>query len=271
MSIAKKTTPPPSKSPKRGNLKPTEITPLVMAARAAYNRQSECGLIDDGETFDSWRHRQCMDAVGRPGITACHHGDFRPLLAHFQTLSGDDSKAFGNLLKSGKPTDHAAPGDTHEARRILAHQIATAIAGHVNLVTASIDKQIELSRFNWEVENPGLNYPGPDPVWLADLQARKAAADARGKGPCNVGYVVYLVRQKTRRPDLTLGKDWQAGLVDRCTVNQLTQIRDTVINRIAAIEGTGSTATRNKSQRSPRAKQSREPHTLDPRPGLDLL
>lgn len=248
MTIAKNATSPSAKSPKRGNLKPTEITPLVMAARAAYNRQSECGLVDDGETFDTWRHRQCMDAVGKPGITACNHGDFRPLLAHFQTLSGDDSKAFGNLLKSGKPTDHAAPGDTHEAHRILAHQIAQAIEAHAQLAAA-------------------------DPATLSPQEAiRQAAIAAKGKGTIGVGYVVYLVRQKTRRPDLTLGKDWQAGLADRCTTAQLTQIRATVINRIAATEGTGSPSGRNKSQRSPRAKQSRDPGRLAPREhGTDFL
>jgi hypothetical protein len=247
MTIAKKATSPSAKSPQRGNLKPKEIQPLIMAARAAYNRQSECGLVDNGETFDTWRHRQCMDAVGRPGITACHHADYRPLLAHFQTLSGDDATAFGNLLKSGKPTDHAAPGDTHESRRILAHQIAQAVEAHTQLAAA-------------------------DPASLSPHEAaRQAAIAAKGKGPISVGYVVYLVRQKTRRPDLTLGKDWQAGLADRCTTAQLTQIRATIINRIAAVEGTGTPSGRNKTQRSPRAKQSRDPRTLDPRPGFDLL
>lgn len=248
MTIAKKATSPSAKSPKRGNLKPKEIQPLIMAARSAYNRQSECGLLENGETFDAWRHRQCMDAVGRPGITACNHADFRPLLAHFQTLSGDDATAFGNLLKTGKPTDNAAPGDTHETRRILAHQIAEAIEAHTQLAAA----------------DPATI--GPDEI------ARQTSIASKGKGPISVGYVVYLVRQKTRRPDLTLGKDWQAGLADRCTTAQLTQIRHTVINRIAAAEGTGTTKRRNKTQRAPRAKQAQDPGHIAPREhGTDFL
>ena len=191
--------------PPRGNMKPAEIKPLVIAARKAFDRQQEAGLVEDCETFDSWRHRQCMEAVGRPGITACNHGDFQPLIAHFQTLAGDDAAAFRSLMKTGQPTDHAAPGDTHEARRIHAHQIAQAIAAH----------------------------------------------SAHG-GKIGVGYLVYITRQKTRRPDLSLGSDWQAGLAERCTAHQLAQIRNTLLNRIAAAEGTGTPASRNKSQRLPR-------------------
>ncbi len=204
MKTTSKTARAASPKPRRGNMKPAEIKPLVMAARKAYDRQQEAGLVDDRETFDAWRHTQCMAAVGRPGITACNHGDFRPLLAHFQTLAGDDASAFRSLMKTGQPTDHAAPGDTHEARRILAHQIAQALESHLS-----------------------------------------------GGGQIGVGYLIYITRQKTRRPDLNLGPDWQAGLAERCTTHQLTQIRATIINRIAAAEGTGSPKSRNKSQRRP--------------------
>lgn len=210
MKTPPKTTRPASLKPatskaksKRGNMTPAEIKPLVFAARKAFDRQAEAGLLEDAESFDAWRHRQCMDAVGKPGITACNHGEFQPLIAHFQTLAGDDAAAFRSLMKTGKPTDHAAPGDTHEARRIIAHQIAQALADHL----------------------------------------------ANG-GQIGVGYIIYITRQKTRRPDLQLGSDWQAGLAERCTAVQLAQIRNTVINRIAAAEGVGSASSRNNSQRA---------------------
>lgn len=221
-----RTSPSQSRSTKaRGNMKPAEIKPLVMAARKAWNRQSELGLTKPGETFDTWRHQQCMDAVGKPGITACHHHDFRPLLAHFQTLSGDDPAAFDSLMITGPARDHSEPGDTHEARRVLAHQIAQAIADHEALAAA-------------------------DPASLDPAAATRHAAIAAKGSTVGIGYLVWLARQKTRRPDLTLGSDWQTALADRCTARQLTELRNTIINRIAAVEGTGSTRTRNRSQRS---------------------
>lgn len=236
---------PKAPKPARGNMKPAEIKPLVMAARKAFDRQSAAGLVDDGETFDAWRHRECMNAVRKPGITACNHEDFRPLLAHFQTLAGDDGSAFQNLMKSGRASDTAAPGDTHESRRILAHQIAEALEAHADLAKA-------------------------DPTHLApEIAARRAAIDAKGS-TVGVGYLVWLVRQKTRRPDLQLGQDWQSGLADRCTARQLAEIRNTVINRINAVEGVGKTSSRNKAQRGPKAAAARSPHTLAPRPGTDL-
>lgn len=222
---------------KRGNMKPAEIKPLVMAARKAYDRQSEAGLVD-GESFDSWRHQQCVAAVGKPGITACNHGDFQPLLAHFQILAGDDASAFRALLKSGSPTDHAAPGDTHEARRQLAHAIAARLTEHLHLAETSRD-QLLAEAIKDSTSADDFNV----------LMARKSAIEAKGKGPLTIGYLIHMVRQKTRRPDLNLGRDWQAGLAERCTAGQLDQIRSTLINRISAVEGTGDSRARNKSQR----------------------
>ena len=234
---------------KRGNMKPAEIKPLVIAARKAFDRQSEAGLVDDGETFDSWRHRQCMEAVGKPGITACNHGDFQPLLAHFQTLAGDDSAAFRSLMKTGKPTDHAAPGDSFEVRRQIAKSIADHLLFHIHIATSSIDQLIAEGAEEWYRANPEIPFPGPNPDWLSKIRSKKTSIDANGKGPINVGYLVWITRQKTRRPDLQLGKDWQAGLAERCTAKQLDEIRSTIINRIAAVEGIGDRHNRNKSQR----------------------
>ncbi|MEI6654778.1 MAG: hypothetical protein WCP45_08425 [Verrucomicrobiota bacterium] len=249
----------------RGNMKPAEIKPLVMIARKAYDYMTQMGVIEDAEPFDAWRHRQCLEAVGQPGITACSHEDFRPLLAHFQHLAGDDGEAFANSITGGKASDHAAPGDTHEARRQLAWCIATHLSEHLCLAESSVDQLIAAAAENWYRERPDESYPGPDPQWLSQIKSRKAAIEAKGKGPVGVGYLIYLVRQKTRRPELQLGKNWQAGLAERCTVSQLDQILFTLVNRISAAEGFGTSTGRNKAQRSSAGKASRSPDVLDPR------
>lgn len=174
-------------------------------------------------------------------------------------------------MKSGKPTDHAAPGDTYETRRALVHQIADALAAHHHLATSDTATLLsEAMEFNRHF-HPGTQWQeSPARLAFTKMLARKDSIEAKGKGPIGVGYVVFLTRQKTRRPDLTLGKDWQAGLADRCTAHQLTQIRDTVINRIAAVEGSGSAKTRNKSQRDRKAAAARSPKIVAPRLGDDL-
>ncbi|MFU8894668.1 MAG: hypothetical protein ACNA8L_13690 [Luteolibacter sp.] len=111
-----------------GNLKPAEIRPLIMAARSAYNRQLELGLIDRCDDFNTWRHAQTEAAVGKPGFSACVHADYRPLMAHFKILSGDDAGAFNDLTHTGPAG--LTPDDTHEERRIIAHHIAQAIREH---------------------------------------------------------------------------------------------------------------------------------------------
>ena len=250
----------------RGNMKPSEITPLVMAARKAYEIQLDLGNLDPGDSFNAWRHRACMEAVNKPGLTACHHDDFKPLLAHFQLMAGDESGAFRNLIQSGNPTDHAAQGDTHEARRQLAHIIGEILDAHIHLATTPVANLLAEYVQLFAATEPGVEWEdGAGPAAYRSLLDRRAAIEAKGKGPISVGYVVYIVRQKTRRPDLVLGKDWQAGLAERCTVYQLRQIRDTIVNRIAAVEGVGSARTRNKSQRSPKAKAARDPKQIETR------
>jgi len=249
----------------RGNMKPAEIRPLAIAARKAFELQRDRGIIDDGASFDSWRYTQCMTAVGKPGISSCDHKDFRPLLGHFQTLAGDDSSAFESFMKGGKPTDHAEPGDDHESRRNLVFVIAEKLEDHAHLAETSEAQLIAEGADAWYRSTPDILFPGPNADWLRNIRARKAAIAARPQGPITVGYVVFLVRQKTRRPNLTLGKDWKAGLAERCTVKHLTEIRDTLVNRISAVEGLGDPHKRNAKQRTAAAKKARSPRELDDR------
>ena len=45
-------------------------------------------VAERAEDFDTWRREQCMQAVERPGLTACRNEDYLPLQAHFLRLLG---------------------------------------------------------------------------------------------------------------------------------------------------------------------------------------
>lgn len=232
-----------------GKMGRNEIKPLIMAARAAYDYQDSLGNIEAGESFDDWRRRQVIDKVGRGGLSECHHDDFQPLMGHFQVLAGRDGEALDSFLSTGTATK--AEGDDHETRRRLAHVIMETLAAHIWLA---------------EVSAQDLATQTEDTIVYQSLRRRREAIRSHKDGAIREGYVVWLARQKTRRPDLTLGKDLKAGLADRCTVAQLVQLRDTLVNRIAVREGRPeSEKGRNKKQKSKEEKERRSPHTLAPR------
>ena len=85
-----------------------ETIPLAIAARQAYAHQADLANLEPGETFDSWRHAQVLAVVGKPGLTACSHDDYRPLMAHFQHLAGRDASAYRNLVHTGPASPAAA-------------------------------------------------------------------------------------------------------------------------------------------------------------------
>jgi hypothetical protein len=152
-------------SPKSGNLKPAEIKPLIMAARAAFARQSDLDLIETD--FNTWRHDQVMEVTGNPGLSSCRHDDYRPLMAHFKILSGDDAGAFNDLIHTGPAGDHSAPGDTHEERRIIAHHICQAIREH-QLSGGEIGPGYVVAIARHKTRRPDLHLTGDMQAALAD-------------------------------------------------------------------------------------------------------
>jgi hypothetical protein len=239
------------KKPRRawfpGKMGRSEIQPLVLAAREAYDYQEALGNIDAGQSFDDWRRAQVLAKVGRSGLSECVHDDYQPLMGHFQVLAGRDGDALESFLSTGPATK--AEGDDHEERRRLAHVIMETLAAHIWLAEVGAQELAE------KTENT-IVYQG--------LRRRREAIRGHKDGAIREGYLVWLVRQKTRRPDLTLGKDLKAGLADRCTVPQLVQIRDTLVNRIAVREGREDKG-RNKKQKSKEETARRSPHELAPR------
>lgn len=254
---AKKT---PRKVPK-GYMKKEETVPLAIAARAALDFQIHLGNEEEGTDFKKWRHAQVMKVAGRKGLTDCLHEHYRPLMGHFLTLQGLDEKAIELFFKTGKVKAHGLDGDTFEEREKYAFEIRRRIEEHIHLADTE-----------WTALLPIFDKEGRDDTWVISAMNRKLKiweADPENPkdqpGPVRQGYVVWLVRCKTRRKDLNLGPDIWKGLAERCSIKQIKEILSTVVNRINAKEGVGDRRFRNRKQRSKSEKARRSVKTLAPR------
>lgn len=265
-----------------GTMGPKEKQMLAIAASQAFKHQTSLGRVEPGQSFDDWRHDQVQDTVGKPGLRACSHGDFRPLLAWFQQLAGLDHKSLATRLRTGPVKDSGDPGDTHEARGKIVAEIRGRLAAHILLHDLPwldlLDRWTIASEAAWNAGDaflaapadavPGHSpWPGLDPKWLDKALARREAMAA--KGPIREGYLLTLVRAKTRRPDLDLGPDLYAGLEQRCTLKQLLELLSTLVNRINAREGISRPEARNRKQRSAPEKRRRSKHEIDTPPVFD--
>jgi len=81
------------KTSRKSGMCANEITPLVLEAKDAYAYQEALGNIDPGVTFEAWRREQCLEAVGKPGLSKCKSDDWQDLAAHFCVLAGKDAEA----------------------------------------------------------------------------------------------------------------------------------------------------------------------------------
>lgn len=111
---------------------------LAQLAREAFEILYKNGLIEsEGKSksaqFTNWRRKQQQEAVGCASLTKCIQRDYLGLLAHFQSLTGQDGDAFNTHIKNQPATDKADPDDTLEAR---------------SQVIGRIEKELEGSRFS---------------------------------------------------------------------------------------------------------------------------
>jgi len=234
----------------RGNLDPKrEILPLVMAARAAYNIQIETGNIDASTGFDEWRREQVMQVVGKPGLTALLHQDWRPVMAHFQMLAGKDDAAFALHMRSGRRTDKADARNTHENSDTVFQVIKQALRTHSYLARTPISQIIA---------DKADATQGPVPSsWIESIKLRAvsiALHQAAEKDIIGEAYTLIVARRKFHVQAATF-----EALRDRLNHGQLAGLRSTIINRIAAREGVGSPETRNVGQKQSAARRPSDP------------
>lgn len=135
MTTTKKTA---KKAPVRKSRKPStsilsapEIRKLVLQAKEAHGYQIALRNISADSSFDEFRRDQVMAAVGAAGISKINREEWRPVMAHFLTLSGKEDEAFELLNKTGeKGYRPAGPDDTHESCEALASKIREALLLH---------------------------------------------------------------------------------------------------------------------------------------------
>lgn len=231
--IARKTAKKKAPAKRKGSLKPTEIRPLIMAAREAYQLQGDPDL-----SFDEWRAEQVMEAVQLPGLSSCDSKHFCALMGHFKMAAGKEDDALHWFLRDGKNRE-----------RQIAWAIIDTLNEHIALAKSTEDE---------------LKAAVPPRLLKRRLERLQSILD-HPEGPLSADYLVAIVRAKTQRPDLTLGPDLVASLAERCNMHQLLGIRNTIVNRISEREGRGLTSHRNRSQNSDAAKTRRSPKTMAPR------
>lgn len=201
----------PADKPVKGErpLSAAQKKALVTEASRSYRTLRDMGVVTD--VFDDWRHAQVWACVRREGLTACLNSHYKKLLAHFRSLRGAPS---AGQAAGGRQSREG--GDTLQRREQVIHQLGQELVRHARIV-----------------ENP------------ANEEEVKLAAYASMKG--GVITEAYLMA-------IAKGKNPGQPLVDtadliKLPASRLEQLLYTIRNRIAAREGRGESAKRNKSQR----------------------
>lgn len=100
---------------------------LSIAARAAFDLQSEHGLTND-LGYDDWRHAETKVACGKESFRQCTNRDFRSILARFYALAGKEKEAAELWKKTGRVEGSQELNDTHENRELCRALIRDKIA-----------------------------------------------------------------------------------------------------------------------------------------------
>lgn len=193
-----------------GPLSAKQLKCLVTEARKTFDALSNMGNISD--TFDSWRHSVIYQAVRREGLKMCQSSHYRKLLSTFRAMRGAADPG-------GSPAKHRRQsregGDTGERREQLMFLLAHELAAHAK-----------------RVENPQT----PEEVKWAAMASTKG-------GVITEAYLLSIARAKNGGTTLH-----DTECLIKLTSARLEELVFTLRNRIAAREGRGETAQRNKKQ-----------------------
>jgi len=197
-----------------GLLSADQKATLCQLARQAFDHQDALGLIDvagssDNARFQAWRRAEQLRAVGIDSLTECRNSHYRTLRGHFNVLLGREDKGFRDFTRTGRVRDRGPVEDTHEAREMWRKKILDELLAH------------------------GRRCDPASPDFDAAI-----ACVVKEKGRITAHYIVQIAKRQNA------GKDLGSLPADK-----LRLIYYTCRNRIAAREGRGETADRNKGQR----------------------
>jgi hypothetical protein len=137
-----------------------QIQALIGLAREAFSQ--EFPPTDD--SFDTWRHRQTMLAVERPGFTSCHNEDYLPLKRWFLELAGrlDEAQAAGERAEI-------------EPRTWAIHKLHEACSEVADIMPYAWQYAMGI------LKNRGMDAENADPkaVWKALYTVKRRAAQLR--------------------------------------------------------------------------------------------
>jgi len=97
-------------------LSTVQKTKLSIAARSAWEIQSNSGLVDG--KFDDWRYTETEIACGVRSFREARNSDYLSILAHFLRLAGKTAEAEAAWAKTGRVTGSTEQHDTHENREV---------------------------------------------------------------------------------------------------------------------------------------------------------
>ncbi|MEI6605127.1 MAG: hypothetical protein WCP35_07445 [Verrucomicrobiota bacterium] len=201
----------PESRPAKGDgpLSKKQLTCLVTEANKTWRQQSNMGLI--AETFAEWRHAQVYAQVRREGLSKCQSSHYLKLLDHFRSMRGEKTRG---AWSGGQRRQSREGGDTAERRDQVIHHIAAELGRHAAVVE--------------------------DPKTMAESVCA-AHATMKG-GVIGEEYLMAIARGKNPGQSLV-----DVGCLIKLPASRLEQLLYTLRNRIAAREGRGVAAKRNKN------------------------
>ena len=117
---------------------------VCQIAKKAHRLQHDLGLADYDPEI--WRREQQEIACGKASLKDCGQKDFLSLMAHFQRLAGQETKAKKSWQTTGRVRGSKINGDTHENRSALHAKIKETLEEHAEYMKS---KRRESETIGW--------------------------------------------------------------------------------------------------------------------------